>query len=284
MINDFINQTLDFLDKSDINFHYPQICPVDLNSDGTHRVLMSFINHLSQPQINKNIVMNFMIFFMLFDVLVDTLIPAFEGKSFKQRYQNLPSGSDDEIILKEMYRIMKIFRNAIVHSKGSIDIGSNRYSINYYFHSTNFQLDIEKKTIGQLYSLIMIFIKVRNNINSYILSLLRNYYDDISITNINDEFGSNLFPISNGLRLKKIRRYRINNPKYQVDNEKLIIDKYKIHEMEKSFSGAEYIIPINGILYMIPDEVLGEGGEIEISKIDEWKYEENIFCPRISDL
>ena len=39
---------------------------------------------------------------MLLDILVDKIIPDFEGKSFKQRYDNLPSDKNSEIILREI--------------------------------------------------------------------------------------------------------------------------------------------------------------------------------------
>ncbi len=280
MLNDFIRQTLEFLKYSDIHIESPSIESIEFRSDGTHGFTMSCYGFTGAAEIRNNVVLNVTIFFSLLDVLVDKKFPDLEGRSLRRRYLGLPAVNDYQILFKETYRIMKLFRNSVVHSKSSVVKNDDGFSIDYNYKDTRYRLSIGRPALRLLFSMIVHFARLQDS--PYVTGILRSYYDKISdgITILSDDIGSRFGGISGGLRLKG-RRYRTKDRAYRFDegSDVLWISRFELAGPEQSWAGLDYYVTVNGQLYLIPDEALHHSGTITKDNMEDWIYDKDrFFC------
>ncbi len=268
-------------------FPFPAIDICDSDDNETLFLSTNMKMSISDSSTSNNILTNERKYYNLLDVLVDNILPnSLRGKSLAERYKKLSSGTDSEIILKEIYRVMKIVRNAAEHERDSINIDeNNNYSISYTYRRTLFELKIKQDKLVYIFMIILIFANLENKINSYILGFLRTYYDIIrEVLSIKDEFVSSLPHLHSiteeGLRLKAIRRSRVVKPIYWIEDNFLKIKRKKMPRGD-NINFPEYLVLINNKLYLIPEEILisdeDKIGKIKISKISEWEYDD-IIC------
>lgn len=103
-------------------------------------------------------------------------------------------------------------------------------------------------------------------------SLNRKIYDEIKreIITFNDEFGVGLLDISNEIRLKRVVRYYIENPKYlKVDGNVKITSIYELQPMIEDHYGVDYFIELDSLQYLIPAEVLNNN-QISTDEMQQW--------------
>lgn len=276
MLNDFINKTVKILRDSDIRIHMPEHCEVEIKEHPIQR--MNLVSKCCINKLEDNLIFHLMVFFSLLDSFIDSKFPELDGISFKQKYLRLRRESDNEIIIKEVFRILKIFRNASTHSKSAIIIQSNsNILVNYQFNRTDFTLNLTKKALVLIYYVIFLFLDNERYSKYYLSGLLRTYYDDLKseIMIINDDIGNCLDNISNGLRLKRIRRYKVLNPIYKLDSSTgtISICRFNVPELESQYCSCDYLVKLHEENYLIPDEVLGQIGDISLSESENWKLE-----------
>lgn len=279
MINDFLKKTIDMLHTSDIKIHIPNFNKVELSGD-KKTVFLELTDYIGQTRLEDNLIFSSMIFFTLVDTYVDIQYPYLEGYSFKQKYLKLPKTNDKEIIIKETYRILKIIRNATIHSRNSIILNNENILIVDYINersqrATNFKLSISKYGLELIYTLIFLCLNQDKYCDFHQLGILRTLYDDIlySISKISDDINRpSLISISNEIRLERNVRYVIMNPDYTVDTTKglLIINKPQFQE-----GAIDYIIDNESDNYIIPDEALNEEGVVVISEMGKWILEKD---------
>ena len=262
MINNFIKQTIDMLFKSDIKIHIPSFNKVELN--GEKRTLFLEVKEfVNQTKLEDNLIFCSMIFFTLIDTYIDIQYPYLEGDSFRKKYLKLPSTNDKEIIIREIYRILKIIRNATIHSRNSIELKDGNNLVVGYIRginnkSTYFELSISKFGLELIYTLILLYLDQGKYCDAHQLGLLRTIYDDIlsNISKISDDIDNkNLINLSSRIRLNRIQRYVILNPDYIIDSDKGIIE---IHKSKFQDDAIDYIIQYEDNRYIIPDEILSE--------------------------
>lgn len=279
MINNFIKQTIDMLFKSDIKIHIPSFNKVELN--GEKRTLFLEVKEfVNQTKLEDNLIFCSMIFFTLIDTYIDIQYPYLEGDSFRKKYLKLPSTNDKEIIIREIYRILKIIRNATIHSRNSIELKDGNNLVVGYIRginnkSTYFELSISKFGLELIYTLILLYLDQGKYCDAHQLGLLRTIYDDIlsNISKISDDIDNkNLINLSSRIRLNRIQRYVILNPDYIIDSDKGIIE---IHKSKFQDDAIDYIIQYEDNRYIIPDEILSEKGIIKITDMKEWILEKN---------
>lgn len=279
MLNNFISQTIKLLEKSNFSLRFPQIC--DTKIDGNYQsISFELVNYFTTIDIKFNFLLISSISFLLIDTYLDTIYSQLEGKSFKERYENIENINDIDIILKEIYRILKLIRlklirNATIHSRSAISVTNDIYIIDYDFRNTRFYLRISKKSFENLISLVLFIIKMKNSeviINEYLVAILRTYYKELyNEIIINDEFSNQLLNISSSICLKNLRRYRVLNPRYEIIGSSVKIVPLKIPEGEREYSAADYIIEINSKKYLIPQEAL-INNTIELKDLSKWEY------------
>ena len=154
MLNsEFIKQTIGFLEKSDLNFKFPEIRMVEYTAESSLTTLKTFdYVYMNTNTISQNFIISNLIIFSLFDGYLDIKNNSLVGLSFKGKYDQLKHSSDIEIISKETYRIFKLIRNTIVHNATGIIINGNSYKFNYRHpkFSTNFNIDLNKNALSLL--------------------------------------------------------------------------------------------------------------------------------------
>lgn len=275
MINEFIDKTIKFLKTSDIHIHLPGHIKLEVGK--TLIIYAELSDDCHQMKIEDNLIFHTIIFFTLMDALIDNNYPSMEGLSFRKKYDGLPCNSDLEIISKEIYRILKIFRNASIHAKTSISVIHNTDILIDYNHiKTNYKLHITKTSLELIYTCIFVIIGDYGYTKDYKMGIIRSIYDEINYgtIDIQDDLGPNkLVDISNKLRLKRIVRYKILNPIWREDstNGVITITKHSLHPNEIGIYSCDYLINYLGNKYLIPDETLKTDGSIAIAGISSWK-------------
>lgn len=262
----YIKETLNFLEKTDIKIQYPSINHIILREDKTREINMSLVCDLSQNNtLNKNENLKFIIIFSMLDVFADTINPESEGKSFRQKYQNLPKTNDYEIIFSGLYRIAKVIRNAMTHNPNGIEFDDELLSIEYVFKGTFFSLGISKRAFDDFYTLIVMYVKADLGKGEYFLALAREIYSRIvsNITCFSDDLSGGL-PLPRGeLRIRSARREIIMNPVFEVVDSNLSFTEYNVHYPE--WAGADFLVKIDGKKLLIPQEALSLENTIPIA-------------------
>ncbi|HDR7963243.1 hypothetical protein QL993_25985 [Bacillus wiedmannii] len=276
MMNNFIEQTIDLLKRSDIYVRQTEIRPVEFkfeegkNSPSLH---LSCSDSYGGAKLSNNLILQTMMMFTVLDAAIDIRYPHLQGESYRKKYQRLPNSTDDEIILKGIFRVFKLFRNASVHSMSSINYDSDKMSVSYTYRQTSYNLEISKYGFELLFTYILDILDPLDKFTSHHhTSLNRKIYDEIKreIITFNDEFGAGLLDISNQIRLKRVVRYYIENPKYlKVDGNIQITSIYKLQPMIEDHYGVDYFIELDSLQYLIPAEVLNNN-QISTDEMQQW--------------
>ena len=273
MINDFIQQTKDLIASSNVRLEYPELRPLKRERTNSYMVGNSFVNSFCQPQLKNNFVLLAQTVFSILDSFIDISFPALEGLSFKKKYEGLPNTKDEEKILREIFRLYKPLRNALTHSKGSIQINNGLLNLEYLFHNTQFTLVASELILKSMYSIVFYLVDSWGHMNEYKIGISRKYYDDIisRVTSFSDDLPGGFSTVS-GTRLKRIVRYQFENPEYEIDrsNGLIKIQRYTLEAIEIPAYSVDYFILENGGQYKIPDEILSSTGELPLSEISKW--------------
>ncbi|MFT9820715.1 hypothetical protein [Lysinibacillus sp. NPDC056185] len=284
MENNFLSQTVRFLQKSDLKI-YPivyreyevQINEEEVVFSGGGSILKDYF---SKPHISDNLILQIIDIFSTLDAKIDIDFPNLQGKSFRYKYIHLPNSSDEEIILKECYRLFKLLRNAATHSMNSITISNDDIVAEYDFNHTNFHLKITSLGISYLFTYVL---EPFNSNSLYTQNFFRAFnrelYDLLKqeVSTFSDDFGTELNSISSNLKLRRGVRNYIVNPSYEISNEtsKLkITTPYIKHAIYEKDYGVDYFIKIpESNKYLIPDEVLNDQYEIKLTNLQDWKLD-----------
>jgi hypothetical protein len=278
MFDDFVQQTVELLKYSDIGIESPCIESIECYPNGTSMFTSSSYSFSAPAQMRDNVVLNVIILFSLLDALVDRRLPHLEGISLIKRYQGLPSDNDHQTIFKELYRIMRVFRNAIVHSKSGLSKTNDDFIIDYYYKGSHFTLTIKVRSLQLVFSMIIHY--VHRGDSPYITGILRNYYDEMNrgVIAFSDDVNAPRANIREGLRLKNLR-YRIKDRPYQIDESANIfsVSRYELRHTEKRWASLDYYLSVDGQTYLIPDEALNSSSAITVTDMEEWMYDKDRF-------
>lgn len=212
----------------------PIVCEISKTGDMTHTVNLSFgvtmcreKAALSEAWVAGNILL-----FTIFDGYLENKYNLIEGESFRNHYNNLPENTLLEKISKNCYRILKLIRNAIQHNLSNVVYSDGNYDINYHYGNTLFKLQISSNGVRNLYTLILNIVQGKI-MGSYEKYTTNGHYEGIMytlyaemikcITNLSDDFGSNLLDVSGGIKLRAIVRYPVENPIIISEDENAII-------------------------------------------------------------
>lgn len=279
MQNKFIQETVRFLLKTDLMILEPETIETYLNGEKKECKIYMTTSYNESTHLSINPILSHSIQFSLLDAMIDQEYPALSTRSLNQKYSGLPEESDMEIILKELYRLMRDVRNALTHYGNVIaeDVKGG-FSFNYTFHNTEHRLNWTKRMQQLSYSLLIYF--ADSNFpggypKAYREGFMRTLYDALKREvdgegNLNDEASKNqpsLKDIPAGLRLSFGNRYRIMNPKYTQRGKMLEIEMFKKKTTQEKYS-ADYLIKIGEKEYLIPAEEMSQEGEIALNDIE----------------
>ncbi|WP_258297763.1 hypothetical protein [Paenibacillus peoriae] len=268
MLSEFIKQTSRLIKQSDIRIHVPTIMKVENN---TH--FLNLHASLNSARLSQNFLLNVLMFFGMLDAYVDSTYPSLVGESYAQKLRQLPNTNLSESVLKDAYRIYKVIRNATIHNAGSITSSEDRISIQYQFRDTQYEIEISKKGLEFLHSIVyeIIYPFERRSIaysemlRVSLLTALRS-----EIFRFNDEHASLDRQARNEYAFAFGKRYRPENVIFTAEHNLLTIQNpYTIHPDEVGFSGVDYEILKEGKIYLVPSEAMNNG-TITLDKLSIW--------------
>ncbi|UJR54460.1 hypothetical protein [Dickeya zeae] len=146
-MNKYISDLLIFIESIDINKDLlsHEICEVD----GEKSYLKSTIYvGFSQPK-RYSFSINQTAIFMLLDAMIDYSHPALMNEGFKYKYNHLPDNSTSDKVIKGIFRILRILRNALIHEVDALQEDGEIISIIRKKGSKE-SLQIKRKAINTL--------------------------------------------------------------------------------------------------------------------------------------
>ncbi|MEA4836092.1 MAG: hypothetical protein VB133_13285 [Anaeromusa sp.] len=274
MLNqDFITQTLKLLEGSDVQLRFPETTTLELGNNGEKISKMFLFDRMGVvTPLQGNIAFLVMLYFTVVDAYIDTINPLLEGESFSKRYRGLAGNNDKQIILSQVYRILKVLRNSATHSRNSFRLNGGVLTVSYQFKGTQFKLKVSQSGLELIGTVVTYLATDQPQSEAYTEALIRTFYEDIrqEVTVIEDEFGVSLEPISQGVKLKRGRRIKVENPTISHNNVSITFNVPSLDPMEQEFSNYDFPLSINGANYLIPAEVLDMNGEIPCVQLIDW--------------
>lgn len=275
LLQNFISQTSKFIVESGIEILYPieEASKISYSTDGTQHLHMTLVDVFGEQQtLSENTLLQSIIVFSLLDVYVDGKYPNLEGNTFKYKYENLPSNTDEELILKNVYRIFKTLRNSIVHNVSSATINNGNIHISYNFRNTTFELECDDKSMLYLYTLVYM---ITNDLASSYRekSYLRTFYSLLS-SNIRllDEISTGLDSLQDNFIFNSLYRLEINLTEdyFELLNGNLVLkNDYLKGKRSQPGSRADVSVNLNNQNYLIPEEALASDS-IPLVELQKW--------------
>lgn len=226
------------------------------------RMSVSEIDILSKP------ILGAVILFGIFDTYLDSKYPSIQGKTFKQKHDNLPTSNNIEIIQKSFFRIYKLIRNAITHSASSITCLDSMTKINYVHRGTTFNLQIKDTHLIELYTASLLIINSEFDEDRGLFmkeGLLKWYYDRIVDNSIAISDDCSFSTLSDIIPLDPMRDIIVNAQYYIEDNNLVIKNNKFIRRTTRDFA-----IEFEDECYVIPQEHLSSNS-IAIAELYKWK-------------
>lgn len=278
MNNDILSSVLTFIKESNLPLRYPNVIRYSKAYDGKFNTQWSSHVRVIENQLADQTVLSTLILFTAMDVFIDCLQSNIEGKSFENRYDSFNTSADDfRVIVKQVYRILTLMRNTIVHRRSESKITSNVYS--WGDRSKPKYMECTYEGILYLNTLTILLIEYWTNENRYSLSMIAAYYEKLrsEIIFYADKLGSTLDSISPTVKLNLMRRYRNDVTLTDADNSSgsFNVDRMVIQPEENAVD--EFYVTWNGMHYLIPGEILGDESSIKFSTLRGWEFPRNKF-------
>lgn len=277
MSNTYLDAMQVFLENSNIENDFPEICGTTQSQDGGITVSDSIHVNMSPNQLRGQELISRTILFIVLDTLLDLWNSEIEEKSFKERCNSLHTATNLDKSIKYTYRIMRIIRNALVHAKNSIQYVEGKTKIEIPNRNGR---DIQKITYKQpalsyLNTIILLLLKNRTVKDRYFESILSSYYNLLysEIIEFNDDISEPFSAIHCDVLIKPKRRYRVEVPSdwESPRNMGYAIKRVEINEIEIGWASDEFLIKREEDFYLIPGETIDDNSYISIEQMDKWK-------------
>ena len=131
IINYFTKSFLKQLESTKKNEHLPIMGNMNISDDEKTVLILRMEDKFRFEQKDVPQLFNGCLCFMIMDSFIDSIFPEMEGKTFKYKYENLPKNNNIEIMFSQIYRILKLYRNATVHHINGISITEKYLKINF---------------------------------------------------------------------------------------------------------------------------------------------------------
>jgi len=253
-----------------MSIQYPEI---SLVTQGVCTSTKSAIDG-NRVSIEQNPKIKFLMLFALLDFHVDTIYPDMEGKCYRDKYTNFPVQGDFNLILRQLFRVAKVIRNALVHNQSAFCIVDGYVNVECNYGKKSFSLNISMKAFNLFCSVIVMYIRGDMGKGKYFLGIVRSIYGDIlaGIKKFNDEFGNKLEQSSGDIRMKPYNRRIFLSEPYEVSGG--VLRFVGVERKLPAWEGMDFYIVHNDEEFLIPREALGEDLSIaECDLIADWKRE-----------
>lgn len=284
MDKNYISEMLSIIKNSDAHLRELEIRDVSYDDEVSDKSTLhieieekiGFGASLSKSWIIEN-----QLVFLLYDGYLEDMYSLEEGSSFKSRYEQLPTASDMDIVRKNCYRIMKIFRNAVTHNLSHITVGESGYKIGCVNKKNQtIRLEITGDSVHILYTMIIAFVEGgidRIHTAGHYKGIMLSYYNRMirGIAALEDDLGDALIPLKGSFaEWNTSVRYRILNPRIIYENGTLKIKKYNPGNPAYA---CDYFIAQGEDVYLVPEEIMAAAEDFLILKESEldckWKID-----------
>jgi hypothetical protein len=274
VINYFTNSLLNFLTSVRSEKHLPEINGLEMSNDGTKILTLKMEDKFQSY--HEPIPPFFIgsLYFMVLDSYIDSLFPEMEGTSFRNKYDHLPKNNNTEIMFSQLYRVLKLYRNATVHNTHGIIITKDFLKIKYNHKQNKYLFIITHKGIEVIEDMILCFFyyESTNYSSFYKEYLYYSFFDDIlkEIKEYNDEY-ANILTI-NSKKINRIERFNCHSVEYNVFGDVIIFNI-----PDKLIKERNYAIDINIIFdeekFIIPSEVIDNSKQMKIKELINFKLQ-----------
>lgn len=271
-ITSYINHTFLLLEDCGLHLNYPAIDSIKNGKQFINggEILIAGGRRVT---IDQNLVVKFITFFSILDFFIDLKYPALAGKAFAKKYENLPSDNDYDLILKNIFRIMKIIRNVITHSVSSLTSENGVISAKYKYRNKDFSIKIDGHALSIIYTLISMYVRSDLGKGEYFLSFAKTMYTSVcNKLEIIDEFKDPITIDHSGLKLNTHRRMIILDQEYEREE----YLKFKIPSDTKYPPGVgfDFLVKVDGEYFLVPKDALTNDFMISVSELKcKWKFQ-----------
>lgn len=259
----FVHHSLMILEDAGMSVGYPDVDWISENG-----VRSSFIcdRQGRRVSIDQNPHMKLMMLFSIIDFHVDSSNPGLEGSSFRKKYLNLPSNDDYDIMFRELFRLAKLMRNALVHSPSSLQFAGGGANITYTHQSRIFRLSISGDALDNFFTAAVMYLKGDLGRGNYFLGMMRSIYSSVvsGITAFDDDFGATLASPPSGLKIRPGLRLVHSYASYQIHAGVVKINAAK--RPVQAWEGLDFHILLNGDHFLVPYEALSD--DLSVDKQD----------------
>lgn len=269
----FVYHTLMLLEDSGMKIESPRRRHSILN--GHERVIRletaSFVDG-RRVSLEQNQEVKFLNLFSLLDFYVDSNHQEMEGLDYTKKYKNLPKGGDFNLILSQIYRLGRLFRNAYVHNRKQVTLDKDFITIDYNRAKHKNFIKISHSAWSKLLTLIVMYLKQDLGSGEYFLGRVRSYYSLMiqGIESYSDDFGTNLEPASAGVKCSIAARCIHYTSTTIVDRELIRIGDQLPEVIDGE--GIDFYFTLGDNEFLVPLEALNDDLSISIADLHaKWK-------------
>jgi len=265
-MNYFTKSIIDFLASNNVYGSIPNIQNLEILSDGTKNIHLNMVDSFQAKKIDALLMGN--LCFMILDSYIDSSFPKMESKNFVKKYENLPKINNIEIMFSQLYRIMLLFRNALVHHISGINRKTDVLEINFNHNNTDYEFSISYKGIEIIKDMIICYFSYEQKNYSYYYKeyLYYSFFDDIlnEITTYNDIEGS--IKKIKSIKINRFERFNCNSINYKIEDNMILFDISQDF-LKKNNLPIDIHITIDEKSFIIPIEAIEEMNQINIEEV-----------------
>lgn len=261
-----VDELISFLRLSDMHFRTVHIAEL-VDDQDSRKIRLTNSDSLGGAPLRDSPFVSALLFFMVLDSYLDAIDPNLEGLSFRRKQELLPKDSTGDLILWALYRLLLLMRNRVVHGVSTVRATDKGLSLSFSRGNHMHEVDITRAGLELVYTVVIeIVSNSQASTTERGLALLRSYYDDIllSIARFGDDLGM-LPALPGGLRLARGGRCLVTHPRYNLIQGNLWIEPDGLPSWN-----SDYLIPIDGNEYVIPEEALDLNSSIHRDNVRLW--------------
>lgn len=221
--------------------------------------------------------------FTIVDAIVDIRVDGIEGENFSERFRRLPSKSAGDIVFRETYRLLRVFRNGAAHNLSGFYETNDGIEVSYTGkgkRGADVRLSCGHSMLRHLNALCVIFIKNIGSIDRYTECYLCMLYRFMvsEIREFSDESGVPLSSVNCEVVFNPYVRHRVMNPtvEYRSANDEHTIRRHFGAGDVIFSSGEEYVVSLpGGETCIVPGQALSGDGRISSENLVTWKANKN---------
>lgn len=274
-MNEYTKQTLIILERLGLDFGYPDFSHGTLVGENKVFTEVPIVDSVrSNRSLEQSPTLKFTLMFSLLDAFIDSEHSEMEGKTFRDKYHALPGDTELQKIFKELYRVAKLLRNALVHNASKVTITPERIDV-HYEKRKEFSIKITHHALKSFYTAIVMFVKGDLGNGAYFQAVISTLYANVrdGIADFKDDFDFELLPSLAKYKMNLFNRQIIMNPPISFDPFlKVHLEISALHH--PIYQGLDFAITHRDEKLLIPVEALNADLEIsEAQALSDWKYQ-----------